>query len=219
MYNSLLLITRLALCDCPSTGIIAFAATISNDITNFGTNQTIVFDNVITNVGGTYDSRHGTFRAPVAGVYQFSFSILQGQSTMWLGVELVTDGRVIARVKTGDNGYWNMGSNVINTWLAANADVWVRHMSDSDTKHVVADTGYFTSFSGHIIHADSWMCWGWLKLDIILQEMDSVFHWYMNEIIFVIYLKYLESSCLRAKQSCNVRVLYCSRESVTWQHR
>jgi len=92
-------------------------------------------------------------------------------------------------------------------------------MSDSDTKHVVADTGYFTSFSGHIIHADSWMCWGWLKLDIILQEMDSVFHWYMNEIMFVIYLKYLESSCLRAKQSCNVRVLYCSRESVTWQHR
>lgn len=145
----------LALCKCPSTGVIAFAATITQDITNFGTNQTIVFDHVITNEGGAYDSRHGTFRAPLAGSYQFSFSILQGQSTMWLGIELVADGQVIGRIKTGDNGYYNMGSNMINTWLPAGADVWVRHMSDSDNKHVVADSGYFTSFSGHIIHADS----------------------------------------------------------------
>lgn len=143
-----------ALCKCPSTGLIAFAATITQDIDNLGTNQTIVFDNVITNVGGAYDSRHGTFRAPVAGVYQFSFSVLQGSATMWLGVELVADGKVIGRVKTGDNGYYNMGSNVINTWLAADTDVWVRHMSDSDNKHVVADSGYYTLFSGHIIHAD-----------------------------------------------------------------
>lgn len=143
-----------ALCDCPETGVVAFAATITTDINNFGTNQTIVFDHVINNVGGAYDARHGTFRAPVSGVYQFSFTVLQGQSSMWLGVELVANGRVIGRVKTGDNGYYNMGSNVINTWLTAGTDVWVRHMSDSDTKHVVADNGFYTLFSGLIVRAD-----------------------------------------------------------------
>ncbi|XP_052780134.1 protein HP-25 homolog 1-like [Mya arenaria] len=139
------------LCNCPSMGVVAFSATITKDVTNFGSHQPLVFDKVITNVGGAYDSRHGTFRAPVDGIYQFSFSALQGTSTMWLGLELVRDGVVIGRVKTGDNGYYNQGTNVINARLKATNDVWVRHMTDSDNKHVVADGGYFTSFSGHLI--------------------------------------------------------------------
>ncbi|XP_045166072.1 complement C1q-like protein 4 [Mercenaria mercenaria] len=143
-----------ALCKCSAAGVVAFSATLTKDITNFGTHQPIVFDKVITNVGGAYDSRHGSFRAPVNGIYKLSFSVLQGQSTMWIGVELVKDGAVIARVKTGDNGYWNMGTNVITAHLNAGDDVWVRHMSDSDNKQVVAQSGYFTSFSGHLIHSD-----------------------------------------------------------------
>jgi hypothetical protein len=143
-----------ALCKCSAAGVVAFAATITSDITNFGTHQPVVFDKVITNVGGAYDVRHGSFRAPVDGIYMLSFSALQGQSSMWIGLELVRDNMVIARVKTGDNGYWNMGSNVVNVHLNAGDDVWVRHMSDSDSKHVVADKGFFTSFSGQLIHAD-----------------------------------------------------------------
>ena len=73
---------------------------------------------------------------------------------MFIGLELVRDDVVIARVKTGDNGYWNMGSNVVNAHLNAGDDVWVRHMSDSDSRHIVAQNGFFTSFSGHLIHAD-----------------------------------------------------------------
>lgn len=143
-----------ALCKCSTVGVVAFSATITNDITSFGTKQPVVFDKVITNVGGAYDSRHGSFRAPVDGIYKLSFSALQGKSTMWIGLELVRDGTVIARVKTGDNGYWNLGTNVITIRLNAGDDVWVRHMTDTDSKHVVADKGFFTSFSGHLIKAD-----------------------------------------------------------------
>lgn len=143
-----------ALCKCSAAGVVAFSATITKDITNFGTHQPVVFDKVITNVGGAYDSRHGSFRAPVDGVYEFSFSVLQGQATMWIGLELVRDNNVIARVKTGDNGYWNMGSNVIIARLHSGDDVWVRHMSDTDNRHIVAEHGFFTSFSGHLINAD-----------------------------------------------------------------
>lgn len=134
------------------TDVVAFTASITKDNTNFGTSQRIIYDQVTTNVGGAYDPRHGTFRAPVDGVYEFAVSILQGQSTMWLGLELVKNDQVIGRAKTGDNGYWNMGSNVVNVRLQAGDDVWVRHMTDSDTHHVVSDKGLFTSFSGHLIH-------------------------------------------------------------------
>ncbi|WAR25943.1 hypothetical protein MAR_011647 [Mya arenaria] len=78
MRLSVFLLTLMAdLCNCPSMGVVAFSATITKDVTNFGSHQPLVFDKVITNVGGAYDSRHGTFRAPVDGIYQFSFSALQ----------------------------------------------------------------------------------------------------------------------------------------------
>ena len=75
---------------------------------------------------------------------------------MWIGLELVVDNNVIGRVKTGDNGYYNMGTNVISVRLDAGNDVWVRHMSDSDNKHIVAggSDGGFTMFSGHLVRAD-----------------------------------------------------------------
>ena len=57
--------------------MVAFAASITKDITNFGTGQPLVFDQVTTNVGAAYDDRHGTFRAPISGIYQFSFTALQ----------------------------------------------------------------------------------------------------------------------------------------------
>ena len=105
-------------------------------------------------MGGAYDSRHGSFLAPESGIYKFTVAILQGQSTMWLALELIRNDKVIARVKTGDNGYWNMGTNSVNVHLNVGDDVHVRHMTDSDTKHVVADKGMFTMFTGHLIQAD-----------------------------------------------------------------
>ena len=143
-----------ALCSCPPSGVVAFSATLTHDITNFGTSQPLVFDHVITNVGGAYDARHGHFRAPVSGNYKFSFSVLQGTASMWIGLELVRDGAVIGRIKTGDNGYWNMGTNIITAHLNTGDDVWVRHMSDTDNKRVVSGGGYFTMFTGHLIKAD-----------------------------------------------------------------
>lgn len=46
---------------------------------------------IITNVGNGYDARHGEFRAPVDGVYQFSVSayVKGGQ---WVGLEIVVGG-------------------------------------------------------------------------------------------------------------------------------
>ncbi|KAL4226941.1 hypothetical protein ACF0H5_014918 [Mactra antiquata] len=135
------------------TGVVAFSASVINDTTPFGIKQRVIYDRVTTNVGGAYDARHGTFRAPVDGVYEFAVSVLQGDSSMWLGLEVVKNyDQVIARVKTGDNGYWNTGSNVVNVRLQKGDDIWVRHMSKGDSNHLVGQKGLFTTFSGHLIN-------------------------------------------------------------------
>ncbi|KAH3881290.1 complement C1q tumor necrosis factor-related protein 3-like [Dreissena polymorpha] len=144
----------ISLCKCPATGVIAFSASLTNDISNFGSLQPLVFDHVTTNVGGAYDARHGTFRVPVTGVYQFTVSAQQGTATTWIGLELVVDGQAIARVKTGDNGYYNQATNVVSARVTSGSDVWVRHMTVSDNNRVVGDGGFFTSFSGYLISAD-----------------------------------------------------------------
>lgn len=43
---------------------------------------------IITNLGDNYDSRHGEFRAPVDGTYEFSVSIYV-KSGQWVGVQIV----------------------------------------------------------------------------------------------------------------------------------
>ncbi|KAK3609817.1 hypothetical protein CHS0354_029856 [Potamilus streckersoni] len=143
-----------SLCQCPKSGVVAFSATLTKDITNLGIEAPIIFDKVITNVGGGYDPRHGHFRAPVSGTYKFSFSILQGTAAMWISTELVKEGRPIGRVKTGDNGYWTLGSNVITTHLQEGEDVWVRHKANEGSNIIPADHGHFTMFTGHLIRAD-----------------------------------------------------------------
>ena len=50
-----------------------------------------MFDQVHLNAGDAYDVRHGNFRAPVDGTYEFSVSMLVSGGR-WSGVEIVKVG-------------------------------------------------------------------------------------------------------------------------------
>ena len=108
---------------------------------------------MITNEGGAYDARYGSFRAPVAGIYKFAFSVLQGTSSMYIGLDLVKDGTVVGRIKTGAYGYRDVGTNIINLYLDSGNDVWVQHSTDSDSNKVLAEKGFYTSFTGFLVKA------------------------------------------------------------------
>lgn len=109
---------------------------------------------MITNAGDGYDPRHGAFRAPVSGTYKFTFSVAQGTSSMYIGVELVKNGMAVGRVKTGDYGYIAIGTNIVNIRLAMGDDVWVRHMSNIGSNKIPAFDGGFGMFTGHLVSAD-----------------------------------------------------------------
>ena len=134
---------------------MAFSATLTHDLTTFGTDQPIIYDKVITNVGGAYDNRHGAFRAPVSGTYKFSFSVLQGTGRMYIAVELVKNGTPIGRVRTGDYQYYAVGTNIVNVHLKAGDDVWVQHQDYIGSGMTVpAKGGGYCLFTGHLVKAD-----------------------------------------------------------------
>ncbi|XP_052789271.1 cerebellin-3-like isoform X2 [Mya arenaria] len=60
---------------------VAFFATISSSFTTSSSYQTLVFDKVLTDVGGGYKPGTGVFTAPVNGLYVFSASVMVDLST------------------------------------------------------------------------------------------------------------------------------------------
>ncbi|XP_045165295.2 complement C1q-like protein 4 [Mercenaria mercenaria] len=136
-------------CQCPwHTQPVAFSATMTKDITSLGVRQQIPFDQIITNIGNGYDSRHGEFRAPVTGTYEFSVSMLMNPGH-WTGVEIVKDGVAIGKLRTGDSAKWTMAGTSVTAELTAGQDVWVEHIAESDSNVFYGQS--FSTFSGHLI--------------------------------------------------------------------
>ncbi|KAK3586857.1 hypothetical protein CHS0354_034895 [Potamilus streckersoni] len=71
---------------------IAFYALASvTNVINLGEHQTIVFDNVVKNLGGSYHGSTGIFVGPVHGIYFFTVTALfPGQKSQI--IEIVMDG-------------------------------------------------------------------------------------------------------------------------------
>jgi len=62
---------------------IAFHASLSSVIRGTTNGQTIVFDQVDTNLGGGYNGTTGVFTAPVAGAYVFSLTFYMWYSSSY----------------------------------------------------------------------------------------------------------------------------------------
>ncbi|WAR31326.1 C1QL4-like protein, partial [Mya arenaria] len=60
---------------------VAFFATLSSSFTTSPSDQTLVFNNVVTDVSAGYNPGTGAFTAPVDGLYVFSASVMVNLST------------------------------------------------------------------------------------------------------------------------------------------
>jgi hypothetical protein len=129
--------------------LIAFTTCLGSSPKVLGLHQTLVFDHVILNEGDAYDPRHGIFRAPVSGVYQFVLTFLNdGINRAY--IEIVKDGTQITYGYSND-GDNNMGIVQVNIRVAANQDVWCRSAYTSSARSYLDEDGKFSCFSGHII--------------------------------------------------------------------
>ena len=127
---------------------IGFTASVSSTSSSW-TGNTLIFPNVITNVGNGYNPSDGVFTAPRAGVYVF-FVNVQSYSVETIYVDIVLNG--VTKVRTmaydsGDKDYYEAGPNLAVLSLQTGGRVWVKRYSGKGYYH----DGPITTFSGFII--------------------------------------------------------------------
>ena len=112
--------------------------------------QTVVFDEVFTNIGNAYSSLSGMFTAPLAGSYAFFLSQMAPNSHDALWLAIVKNGVVLDEVYAqGSGDSFDQGSSLVSTDLAAGDKVWVRqHVGDA------IRTGPWTVFTGYLLQAE-----------------------------------------------------------------
>ena len=60
---------------------IGFSVSLKRHSFTYGTRQTVIYDNILTNDGNGYDDRTGVFTCPVAGTYMFVVDALCKEAT------------------------------------------------------------------------------------------------------------------------------------------
>ena len=105
---------------------------------------------IVDNAGDGYSQSTGVFRATVAGLYQFSLSILSITKGKYAHIQLMRNEVEIGRIFAGDvaAAYGQMGTVTVNTQLTKGDEVYAREMP-SLTGHVHGDS--YCSFSGVLL--------------------------------------------------------------------
>ena len=129
---------------------VAFFASLSNHQTRIGHLQNVVFDHVETNIGNGYDPNIGLFRAPEAGTYVFSTTLMTyynhtSNYGIYLNRQMVTTIYLGGHQKNYDSA-----SETVVLTLNKGDDISVKHRNADKDLH-----GYSACiFSGFLLYQD-----------------------------------------------------------------
>lgn len=131
-----------------SNALVAFHVSLGSPVTTQSRTQTLVCDNVISNVGGGYNARTGVFTAPVAGLYCFlvNASPCHRSEDKRARLSVVLDHRKIAHVYSRGL-WWSTGHTAVQ--LDVGHKVWLRTFDDGD---YTFSEGW-TNFTGMLLQA------------------------------------------------------------------
>ncbi|KAK3583649.1 hypothetical protein CHS0354_021386 [Potamilus streckersoni] len=124
---------------------VAFHAQVSvPDLVNLGIHQTIVFDKIVTNIGGGYHHSTGIFIAPISGVYVFHVTAMStpGKNQFLM---LTKDGAGIQLLYTEAITNYESASITVPLELGKGSEVWVQTETGMGTIHGYTQT-IFTGF-------------------------------------------------------------------------
>ncbi|XP_063399245.1 complement C1q-like protein 4 [Mytilus trossulus] len=131
-------------CGCHKKESIAFYAALTKHTTLTGS-QTIIYDKIYTNLGQSYDSSNGKFRAPVNGLYYFACTQISASGNVHFilmkNSSKLGHGYSDARLSTG---------SAIGTVLLEKGDVvTVQHHPGAISQQVHG--GDYSTFTGYLI--------------------------------------------------------------------
>jgi len=132
----------------------AFMAQISGDINSPASGHRMVYDDVITNVGGAYDKYTGTFVIPLSGTYAFSYHLtLRPGVGHWIRAYLKQNSDIIgATICNEDDDYDLCGDSSV---VHANTgdDIYIV-LEDVMNTNVIKAGPFETHFQGFLIRQD-----------------------------------------------------------------
>lgn len=133
-------------------GRVAFSASlleVGEGFTGpFNTDITLIYKNVISNIGNTYNKITGTFTAPLRGVYHFEVYcyVLPGSPGTWVGL-VKNDALISSAYETMSTGAGS-AANSASLLLEAGDVVFVRLYKDF---RIYDNTHYHSTFTGHLL--------------------------------------------------------------------
>ncbi|XP_060582039.1 heavy metal-binding protein HIP-like [Ruditapes philippinarum] len=118
--------------------------------------ETIVFTDILLNLGESYNTDTGVFTVPLGGIYLFTVQLCIDQSKR-IDYGLVVDGVYMDIARHQDN-YSSVCCFKLTTTIPVQSGkkVWVKVISQTSSGQILfhTDTNYWTSFSGVLIHTD-----------------------------------------------------------------
>lgn len=124
---------------------VAFHARLSTDVT-LGSSQTVIFDDVITNIGSAYDFRTGHFSAPNDGVYFFASTFLKTHRSSSLHLQMMKNNDMISKGHAAPGSYAEAGSMNAIVSLKRGDTVIVRHHAGSVIESIHGDWCFFSGY-------------------------------------------------------------------------
>jgi hypothetical protein len=128
---------------------VAFYAYLSKSEPAPSIHHTLIFDVVKTNLGNGYNKYSGTFVAPTAGAYVFTWTInANPHGAHW--INLLVNNAVVGGTLTDtqDANDFDSDSSTVVVALDQGDSVNLRSAQASDRAAIYADSEAFTCFSG-----------------------------------------------------------------------
>ncbi|CAG2222966.1 unnamed protein product [Mytilus edulis] len=124
---------------------VAFHARLKPYIT-LGSRQTVIFDQLITNIGQAYNKHTGHFTAPYDGIYFFACTFLRPYNATVLHLQMVKNSSEISRGHAASGGGSQAGAMNAIVYLHKGDVVKVRHFPGFGPEIIHGDYSFFTGY-------------------------------------------------------------------------
>ncbi|CAC5359554.1 unnamed protein product [Mytilus coruscus] len=139
-----------------SGNAVVFSALLSHNLVNVPNGQVIIFDKTSVNVGNGYVTQTGIFRAPVAGVYQFTLTI--GGHVVNTHANILHNGNIIGHLYADPfrDGQYDRATLTLALYLDIGDEVWTVDPDGQNNQVIIgSNAGMPVSiFTGHLIVAN-----------------------------------------------------------------